>query len=282
MKLQAIRQGLSRDHRWLYVLAAAASGAAVVGFFTGTRGAPETAAFTSAALEDEVASRDAQGDSPEATRSGHPIAPTYADMAALRRGPNRTRHEAALAFMRSQHRPLTAPVELDEEAKLVALERRAERRAYNGAPPQIPHPIDQIQTQQCVACHWEGMRVEDRVADPMSHGMHANCTQCHVVSDGPVPGPSLADGPPMDNSFVGLEAPTAGATAWPGAPPVIPHATHMRERCSSCHGVWATGIQSSHPWRQSCTQCHAPSAELDQVPEGMPEGVGAPWLLEVP
>ncbi|MBK6532709.1 MAG: hypothetical protein IPF99_24875 [Deltaproteobacteria bacterium] len=40
----------------------------------------------------------------------------------------------------------------------------------------------------------------------------------------------------------------------------------MRGRCESCHGVLSQGIRSTHPWRESCTQCHAPSAALDQRP----------------
>jgi nitrate reductase (cytochrome), electron transfer subunit len=68
-----------------------------------------------------------------------------------------------------------------------------------------------------------------------------------------------------------------GERAGPGAPPTVPHATTMRERCSSCHGVaGALGMRSTHPWRESCTQCHAPSAVLDQrAPADGPPGTDA-------
>ena len=56
-----------------------------------------------------------------------------------------------------------------------------------------------------------------------------------------------------------------GNRAWSIAPPEIPHRTFMQERCESCHGVnGRDAIRSTHPWRQSCEQCHAPSAEFDQ------------------
>jgi cytochrome c-type protein NapB len=39
----------------------------------------------------------------------------------------------------------------------------------------------------------------------------------------------------------------------------------MRENCMSCHGEGGTSaIRTSHPDRQSCTQCHAPDAGYDQ------------------
>ena len=42
--------------------------------------------------------------------------------------------------------------------------------------------------------------------------------------------------------------------------------------CLGCHGVnGKSGMQTSHPERVSCTQCHAPSAELNQVPVGAPQ-----------
>ncbi|HMO36955.1 MAG TPA: hypothetical protein PKA06_13015, partial [Gemmatales bacterium] len=32
----------------------------------------------------------------------------------------------------------------------------------------------------CMACHGEGLKVQDRVATKMSHPFYTNCTQCHV------------------------------------------------------------------------------------------------------
>jgi nitrate reductase (cytochrome), electron transfer subunit len=114
----------------------------------------------------------------------------------------------------------------------------------------------------------------------MSHGLLTNCTQCHAESRGAPPvvvatASGAAGRTDMDvlpeplavNAFHGLEEPGAGTRAWPGAPPTIPHATWMRESCSACHGTLAeAGLRVSHPWRTNCTQCHAPSARLDQMP----------------
>lgn len=248
---------IPESHRWLHVLAACAAAAAVVGFFTGTRGAPVPRGFGTAA-----------GEPPPAER---PPAPRYGDL-RQRHGGNRLRHVLALAALAENRPPLTDPVELDEEARRAALARRAERRAYEGAPPRIPHPIAQIHPQVCVTCHEQGLEVAGRIAPPMSHELHASCTQCHVTMDGPMPGDPLAAGPPVENSFEGMGPPGDGPRAWPGAPPQIPHRTFMRERCESCHGVWALAVPTTHPWRQSCTQCHAPSALLDQRPIGLPQG----------
>jgi cytochrome c-type protein NapB len=127
----------------------------------------------------------------------------------------------------------------------------------------VPHAIDQIGVPACLACHDRGMQVGALIARPMSHEPRASCVQCHVVSEDPRPG--VITPPPPVNTFVGLAAPNGGERAWDGAPPTIPHATRMRERCDSCHGVLGVvGMRSTHPWRASCTQCHAPSAALDQ------------------
>ena len=141
--------------------------------------------------------------------------------------------------------------------KLAALADRARNRAYDGAPPTIPHPVEAQSAASCLACHGEGLKVGDRVASKISHAHLTNCTQCHV-EQAPVAGrrtrssactaPGLASGPS------------------PGAPPTIPHHTWMRENCTSCHGlVTRPGTRTTHPWLTNCTQCHAPSAALDQV-----------------
>lgn len=147
---------------------------------------------------------------------------------------------------------------------------RASRRAFNGAPPIIPHAVERTDDAACYACHGQGMRIEDRVANRMSHGFLANCMQCHA----PPPPQPFADEEKegetnaiVENSFVGMPAPLQGERAFPGAPPTIPHSTWMRGQCLACHSRqvgWA-GLESTHPWRQNCQQCHAPSAVLDQA-----------------
>ncbi len=141
---------------------------------------------------------------------------------------------------------------------------RARNRAYDGAPPTVPHPIAQQAWPNCLTCHDRGMRVAANTAPAICHTAMQSCTQCHVVSTAPFPASRRR--PSADNTFAGLESAARGERAWPGAPPTIPHATLMRARCASCHGELALGLRTRHPWRQSCTQCHAPSAALDQRP----------------
>lgn len=239
-------------NRVLKLLLVVAIAVSAVGFLTGIRKAVEPQGYVPPTVV------ESEGDVVEA--------PTQAELAA-RHGPNRTRHPAAFAAMARDHRGLEEHVEpaSDEEWEAVVA-RRAGRRAFAGAPPTIPHDIDQQGRPSCVACHLEGTRIDGRTAPPMSHEPMASCTQCHVVSRRPMPGEPVLGDPPIDNTFRGVARAGRGERAWVGAPPTIPHTTLMRTRCASCHGLHADGIRTSHPTRQSCTQCHAPSAELDQRP----------------
>jgi len=152
------------------------------------------------------------------------------------------------------------------EERLLAVQQRRARRAFEGAPPVIPHAIDQTSAISCLACHGEGKVINQRVASRISHPPFSNCTQCHVpaaVTIARDPDPALAA--PATNTFRGLTSFSAGLRAFPGAPRTIPHPTWMRNDCMSCHGPGgAFGLRTSHPGRQSCTQCHAPSADQDQ------------------
>jgi len=157
---------------------------------------------------------------------------------------------------------LFAEVSLDPELKRRSLAQRAELRAYNGAPPTIPHATDQMSDANCIACHTESLRIGDRLSPILPHAELRNCQQCHV-SAGYVP--FEGDGLAAPSTFRGIDAPFQGERAWVGAPPTIPHTTFMRQNCLACHGPTADpGLRTTHPWRQSCTQCHAPSAELEQ------------------
>lgn len=146
-----------------------------------------------------------------------------------------------------------------------SLARRAERRAYAGAPPTVPHPVTQRGDVDCLACHKQGLRVGALTAPAMSHKLMVNCTQCHVPMRTPIPNATMAfELMSQENTFVGAREQAYGARAWSGAPPTIPHPTHMRDACMSCHGALALpGLATSHPERQSCLQCHAVSASLD-------------------
>ena len=146
--------------------------------------------------------------------------------------------------------------------KRLALAMREKNRSFNGAPPTVPHPIAETSAESCVACHSQGTQTATLRIPKMSHPLFSNCTQCHV-------GTASLDMPNAmvrANHFVGLAAPEAGPKAFAGAPPQIPHSTWMRVDCLSCHGQTSyRGLQTTHPWRQNCQQCHAPSSSLEQT-----------------
>ena len=221
-------------------------GGAVAGFFVGT-GQTIAPAWPRA-------SAPPPHDAPEA-----PAAVRYAEMDAIARGPNGSFH-SDLASLVSRTPGLLDGVTNTAQAKAAALAARAAGRAFDGAPPVIPHPVDELDVRSCAACHGEGRIIRGRIASRMSHQPYTSCTQCHA----PVGNPGLGPGIEVDNLFAGLAAPTQGPRAWEGAPPLIPHKTLMRENCMSCHGLAGRpGMRSTHPWRSSCLQCHAGSAEHD-------------------
>ena len=235
----------------IYVALAVVLGVSVVGYFFG--------------LTKEAPARPQQQWPRETTVTSHdvPAAVTYGEMNARRRGPNAD-WQNHLDKIKGNAPGLLEPVRQTEGQKAEALALRASRRAYDGAPPVVPHPITQDSASSCIACHQDGLRVGQRTAPKISHQAYANCTQCHVESENK----AFAAGPALtENSFAGVASPAKGERAWQGAPPTIPHPTLMRSDCMSCHGVnGLAGIRSTHPWRQSCTQCHAPSATFDQQP----------------
>ncbi len=173
-------------------------------------------------------------------------------------------HRAAFArvttdfdLLREALPAIEAPVERDEAALRQAMSTRASRRAFDGAPPTIPHAIDERSSASCLTCHRRGARIGGRTAPAISHEPYANCTQCHVPSVGR---PGREARSLSDNAFTGSTPTLHGPRAWLGAPPVIPHSTWMRQECSSCHGVSGRdGIRTTHPERKSCTQCHVPA-----------------------
>ena len=135
---------------------------------------------------------------------------------------------------------------------------RAERRAYDGAPPVIGHENFQM---VCTECHdREGMAVDDvGFAPPSPHeetrGLSAmsRCQQCHVFK--------VTDDLFAENAFAGLRQDLrSGGRLHPFSPPTIPHKTFMRENCTACHSGEAAReeIRTSHPERVRCTQCHVP------------------------
>lgn len=150
--------------------------------------------------------------------------------------------------------------------KTQALAKRAANRAFEGAPPTIPHQIDHMSTVSCTACHGadgQSLRIGNQVvAQPMSHPLMTNCTQCHV------PQQQIQEDEQqwLRNSFADEPSPEQGERAFPGAPPSIPHTVWMRQDCLSCHGPnGQPALRSGHVWRTNCLQCHEQSSELNQL-----------------
>jgi nitrate reductase cytochrome c-type subunit len=178
------------------------------------------------------------------------------------RGPHRTRLTlcavAGAVLASSSCGGDTVPVPGREGAEKSAAHVRAARRAYDGAPPTIPHESFGM---SCDACHnVRGLSLPGVGFAPASPhegtakaGATTRCRQCHVFV--------TAEGLFVANEFVGLEQDLrAGIRATPGAPPTIPHRTLMRENCVACHdGPGAREeVRTSHPERWRCRQCHVP------------------------
>ena len=139
-----------------------------------------------------------------------------------------------------------------------------ERRAYPGAPPVIPHPVqnDGFMADGCLDCHRGGGWVPEQQAyAPVTpHPDYGNCRQCHVPMDEDTPLFADIDWHPR-------LAPEMDVRAMPGAPPVIPHDLQLREDCHACHtGPAAVAeIRTDHGDRVHCRQCHVPADEQGGV-----------------
>lgn len=128
------------------------------------------------------------------------------------------------------------------------------RRAYDGAPPRIPHEMtDSLPGMNCLSCHSQGGWVERfRAFAPLTpHPEFTQCRQCHV--------PQNTAGLFAGSGFERTRA-HPGKPAYEGAPPPMPHGLQMRENCSTCHvGPGAVKeIRTAHPERVNCMQCHVP------------------------
>lgn len=226
----------------------------VVGYFTGLQAPMHASPVTSGLV-------------PLATDNLKPLATDtiaatrYADMHEATRH-RTTAYRTSLTDLKSNVDPF-AELKISAEDKTSALQRRDARRAFNGAPPTIPHAVSETSTAACMVCHGEGAKTETLRIPRMSHQLLTNCTQCHVENNPRHMQAALF----RESTFVGLPAPFEGPRAYGGAPPQIPHTTWMRNECMSCHGFAGLhGIRTTHPWRTNCTQCHAPSSKLDQTP----------------
>ena len=209
---------------------------------------------------------------PESPAGVLPAVP-YLQMDGKARGPNRG-YESHLSTL-VQHRPeLLATVAVDPQLRAEAVARRAARRAYAGAPPTIPHPVDANDVTSCYQCHGEGTVIDNVVAPKISHQRYTNCTQCHAPVMVGTPGTS--EGLVVENRFAGVVSNGKGSRAYAGAPPTVPHPLLMRENCTSCHGTLGlAGMKTPHPWRVNCLQCHALDAQQQQPAAGDP--APPPW-----
>jgi cytochrome c-type protein NapB len=135
---------------------------------------------------------------------------------------------------------------------------RAGRRAYDGAPPVIPH---QPLGGACTTCHTGTARAVPGIgtAPPNPHLQTAglsessNCRQCHVFQR-TMETLVASDFQPLPQHL------RKGDRLDAYAPPVIPHGVFMREDCAACHGGVAARpeIRCTHPERLNCVQCHVP------------------------
>lgn len=137
-----------------------------------------------------------------------------------------------------------------------SLESYYKNRAFHGAPPIIPHVIDDERNMgenSCLKCHQNGGYVEKfKAYSPVvPHPEKINCRQCHV--------PQKTNSLFVATGFKGVEIPETGINnALKGSPPIIPHQIQLRENCLSCHSGPSAPkeIRVSHPERINCMQCH--------------------------
>ena len=253
---------------------------AIVGYFVGLQSPMNPGERRLAGLEGSLRLDESgaigEGQATKAGEDWTVLATDYSDMGTITKQ-RAQKWKSKLSELKSNVQ-LLAEVVIAPEDKALALARRENNRAFNGAPPTVPHPTNEMSSQTCALCHLEGAKTESLRISAMSHPYLENCTQCHVESySGNDAAIFTRVGKPLwsDNSFDGLSAPTGGKRAFKGAPPQIPHSVWMRQNCSSCHGVNGLhGIRATHPWRTSCEQCHVGQAmsnqELTDEPEFLP------------
>ena len=108
---------------------------------------------------------------------------SYANQDWLRDGAN-GQWQNRVANLTHPRPNLAALTNVTEDQRVLALTERAARRAFEGAPPVVPHPISQDSSAACLACHGPGLAVKDKIASKISHTHYSSCTQCHVPSGG--------------------------------------------------------------------------------------------------
>ena len=162
--------------------------------------------------------------------------------------------KAAKQMYQYLDRPMHDNNFIDKTARQRTLESFYELRAYDGAPPVIPHPVEASLTltgDSCLACHENGGFVPkfNAYAPVVPHPEKKSCRQCHNPRDGK----RL-----FKNTNWKKNSNPRGVNHLPGSPLTIPHSIQMRENCLSCHSGPAAvlEIRTTHPERTNCLQCH--------------------------
>ena len=131
-------------------------------------------------------------------------------------------------------------------------------RAYHGAPPSIPHEVEndlKMGDKSCLKCHENGGFVNKykAYAPVAPHPTFVNCRQCHV--------PLKTNSVFVATNWEKIAIPDLNNAALDGSPPVIPHQLQLHENCLACHAGPAAPIEIkvNHPERINCRQCHVPN-----------------------
>jgi hypothetical protein len=151
-----------RLRRFIPLLAVIGISLAVVGYVLGLR-EPVRAARTLPPGEGHHADQ------------GVPHAVTYSELPTHPLGPN-AHWRPSLADLKFDRPGPFDPVTRTDELKQAALADRARNRAYDGAPPTIPHHT--WMRENCTSCHGLVTRPGTRTTHPWL----TNCTQCHAPS----------------------------------------------------------------------------------------------------
>jgi hypothetical protein len=154
------------------------------------------------------------------------------------------------------------------EIQPTSFEVRASRRAFDGAPPTVPHQAFGI---DCTVCHTQtGELIPTIGAAPANphcgasqSAEFANCKQCHLFSQ--------TSSIFVESSFTGrLQTRHASERANRLSPPVTPHSITMRRNCLACHAGPSARpeIRCMHPERTNCIQCHL-TVDSEDRPTGV-------------
>lgn len=253
--MEAREQQKTRHTKATTIIVAVVLTISVSGFFMGLR---QTVSETGDSSPEPTVCEPAHDSNPHHVA----MAVGYTELHKHPLGPN-TGFHSRLSQLKSTG---TQSGEMDTNDSYALRLRREGRRAYDGAPPTVPHPIDQHTAKSCMQCHAESTRIGDVVAPAISHPQYTSCIQCHVSSEGLGSRWNTSEFDLHTGSqFRGNFAELKGTRAYPDSPPTIPHKVAMRQNCMSCHGTLGTSpIRTSHPDRQSCTQCHVPGAAVDK------------------